>query len=448
MADVQKLFEGVPFILSARGSGKYHKVQCPDCVDYGAPTFIHFEPDTDKPVIRRKCRVCAAKWVIAVGSRIRGEIDSYTMKRLRAGSRTPGIDGAPVPTSDSIPTPTPDDAPDDAPNLDSLKGALHDISTTLQTHFESECNIVKSDAFAGFLKEATAEALKIAMTAAAKVSPVERVLVAPVTRKVKLSGDRHCAYDEVLAVSSAIGNVLMVGPAGSGKSSLAQQMAKDLGFDYGYLSCTEGLSEAHILGRMDMTGSYIPSDFITCFETDPKSKLKGAVFLLDEIDAMDANTALVINEALANGIISVPSRVSKPLATKRKNLIILCAANTYGTGADTSYVGRNRLDAAFLDRFSGAIVDVGYDLDRERSIGTTYGIEAVVPIVQKIRANVIQNKVSRPVSTRWLLGIGKLYLQDPKTFPLNIGLARCFAGWSDTEKAKALQNIDLSVLSA
>ena len=77
----------------------------------------------------------------------------------------------------------------------------------------------------------------------------------------------------------------------------------------------------------------------------------GGVFLFDEIDAADANVLLVVNSALANGRMSVPSRHDQPVAKKHSEFVCIAAANTFGRGADRVYVGRNELDEATLDRF-------------------------------------------------------------------------------------------------
>jgi hypothetical protein len=45
---------------------------------------------------------------------------------------------------------------------------------------------------------------------------------------------------------------------------------------------------------------------------------------------------------------------------------VCAAANTYGTGADALYVGRNQLDAATLDRFY--VVEMDYDRKLEAKL--------------------------------------------------------------------------------
>lgn len=120
------------------------------------------------------------------------------------------------------------------------------------------------------------------------------------------------------------------------------------------------MSEAHLLGRMLFDGEYVESDFVRLYEN-------GGVFLFDEIDAADANTLLVINSALANGYMSVPNRKEKQRAERHENFICIVAGNTWGKGS-VEYAGRNRLDSAFMDRFTVAKLEIDYDTDLEGKI--------------------------------------------------------------------------------
>ena len=129
----------------------------------------------------------------------------------------------------------------------------------------------------------------------------------------------------------------MVGPAGCGKSHLAEQIAKALGLRFGSISCSAGMSEGQITGRLIPTGDggrfeYQRSQFVEFYE-------EGGVFLLDEIDAADANVLLVINQALANGHLPVPNRTTNPQAKRHPDFVLIAAANTFGNGANRMYVG-------------------------------------------------------------------------------------------------------------
>lgn len=377
---------------TATGSGTHHKLACPDCTN-----TLHTHPNTSRS--RRTCRGCKVKWLI-LGNLSKGE--PCTLRRLTD------------PTTKIVERVTMGETDEGAVRsivLEALKEIVPALNSKIDAH---------NEAGRAYTDEAVSH-----------VAPIIRTLAAPIKKTVTVEGDRHYCYDELMETVTALQLAFLVGPAGSGKTTLCEQVAKDLEMDFGFLSCTEGLSEAHILGRMDINGNYISSDFVRIFEN-------GGVFLFDEIDAMDANVAIVLNEALANGNLSVPNRTDKPLAKKHSETIILAAANTFGTGASTVYVGRNQLDGATLDRFAAAQIDVNYDHDREAVLAAGYGISSLVKKIWTIRANALQAKVRRPVSTRWVINAGKLHSLNPTKWTDEALLAKLMCAWTEQERAKVL----------
>lgn len=234
----------------------------------------------------------------------------------------------------------------------------------------------------------------------------------------------HAMLKETLRrVAAGFGNLLCVGPAGSGKTTLAGQVATCLKRNFGFISLSGGTTEGALLGRMSSTGKYIPSLFVQIYEN-------GGVFLLDEVDAADANVLLVLNSALANGDLAVPARADKPVAKRHKNTIVMCAANTWGTGADWQYVGRNQLDAAFLSRFAGAVLKVDYDEMLERALVTGTWYDEFV----RVRHAASAAKLRRVMGTREMLAGDKLlkagYTQEEVWHALT-------AGWTIDEVQRA-----------
>ena len=208
-----------------------------------------------------------------------------------------------------------------------------------------------------------------------------------------VEGYTHKHFREAVFLSEQERQLMMVGPAGSGKTTLAKQIAKAFEIPFTSISCYAGMSEAHLLGRMLFDGTYVPSDFITAYEN-------GGVFLFDEIDAADSNTLLVVNSALANGYVSVPNRKDKPHAQIHEDFICVVAGNSWGHGS-AAYQGRGSLDAAFLDRFSVAKLNLDYDESLELELGDSQ-IE-VVKRMHQIRKIVTSNRLKRIVSTRTIV---------------------------------------------
>jgi len=245
---------------------------------------------------------------------------------------------------------------------------------------------------------------------------------------VQLEKRLHKSFEEALQMLILESQMFIAGPAGTGKTTLGEQLAESLSLPFSYISCSAGMSEAHLLGRMDISGNYIYSSFIKMFE-------EGGVFLFDEVDAADANTMLVINSALANGLVSVPNRKDNPVARRHKGFYCICAANTWGFGSN-EYAGRNQLDAAFLDRFCGSKLLVDYDKELEKQLSSEQPM--VAAIIWQIRDNVTKNKIRRVVSTRAIVSGVRAVSSGVK---LKKYVERFLTGWSDQEKAKALENL-------
>lgn len=133
-------------------------------------------------------------------------------------------------------------------------------------------------------------------------------------------------------------NLWLVGPVGSGKTSAASQIAKDLGLAFYFNGAID--NEYKLRGFMDAQGRVISTPFRQAFE-------KGGVYLFDECDASMPSAVLAFNAALANGACDFPDAQVQ----RHPDCIVLAAANTWGGGATHEYVGRLKQDAAFLDRF-------------------------------------------------------------------------------------------------
>jgi len=213
----------------------------------------------------------------------------------------------------------------------------------------------------------------------------------------EIEGAVHPAFERVVELAQARKNIFLPGPSGSGKSHLARQVAEALGLQFGSISCSAGMSESQLLGRMVPYGEsgqfkFLGTQFLDCYEN-------GGVFLFDEIDAADSNVLLVINSALANGHLSVPSRHDNPVAKRHPDFVCMAAANTWGRGADRQYVGRNELDESTLDRFRIGCVPMDYDESLERQLCPDNDL---YNRLAGYRRQIEANRLERIVSTRFI----------------------------------------------
>ena len=171
------------------------------------------------------------------------------------------------------------------------------------------------------------------------------------TREIK--GIVHEMFDTVLTMVNKDIPVFLSGPAGCGKNYLCKQVADALGLDFYFTNAVT--QEYRLTGFIDASGIYHETEFY-------KAATKGGLFFLDEIDGSIPEVLILLNAAIANRYFDFPNgRV-----TLHPNFRIIAAGNTSGSGGDSLYTGRTRLDAASLDRF--CLVRINYSKAIERAI--------------------------------------------------------------------------------
>lgn len=194
-------------------------------------------------------------------------------------------------------------------------------------------------------------------------------------------------------IVAGLANVLVVGPAGCGKTTCVQLAAEALERECTMIPCSLGTPAYTFTGRRHpISGEYEETEFT-------KAYAAGHVILLDEVDSLDPAVACAVNAALANGHLATP----KGAIERNAQTVVIATANTWGNGADRQYVGRNQLDAATLDRFSGGRVQADYSTEYEAQ----YDAE-VVQYCHKVREHVKARNLRRIVSTRMIQACHKL----------------------------------------
>ena len=177
--------------------------------------------------------------------------------------------------------------------------------------------------------------------------------------RVAMGKTRHFRFPELFKALKAHQNVFLCGPAGSGKTTAAIQCSYKLKFkddQQQRFYFTGAISnEYKLLGYMDANGRYVSTEFRKAYEN-------GGVFLFDEVDASFPQPLLAFNAALSGDQMDFPDGPVR----KHKDFYCIATANTYGSGASRQYVGRNQLDAAFLDRF--VFIDWPYDEELEKNM--------------------------------------------------------------------------------
>ncbi|MFG2088562.1 AAA family ATPase [Spirillospora sp. NPDC048824] len=241
----------------------------------------------------------------------------------------------------------------------------------------------------------------VAETVAETVPPVVEVRVAGAPGPVRVGGHTHAVFPDVVLALGAGCHVLLVGPAGTGKSMMAQQAAEAFGQEFHALSLGPTTPMSKIFGYYDAHGRYHATPFRRAFED-------GGLMLLDELDSGHPGLLAELNQALSIGSCAF----ADGMVAAHPDFHLIATANTYGTGGDRRYVGRQALDAATLDRF--IVIDVPVDEELEERIALAHAPDRpdearqVIGEVRRLRATAAEKRLPVMFSPRASIDAAKL----------------------------------------
>jgi hypothetical protein len=138
------------------------------------------------------------------------------------------------------------------------------------------------------------------------------------------------------------------GPPGSGKTHSAIQCIRELGGEYAAISFGPTTPESRLTGGMTANGEFFEPALLKLIRSSMEKPDTIHSMILDEMDNGHGGIQATLNSLLANGEMTAPNGDHLVVG---KNLVFIACANTYGTGPTAEFSGRNKLDAATLDRF-------------------------------------------------------------------------------------------------
>ena len=210
------------------------------------------------------------------------------------------------------------------------------------------------------------------------------------SKKLELQGIFHKEFENICKIVESNIPLMLVGGAGAGKNYTLEQVSQALGLTF---YTTNAVTQDYKLtGFIDANGKYHETEFYKAFT-------KGGMFFLDEIDASSPEALIILNGAIANGYFDFPNGRKNV----HKDFRVVCAGNTYGTGADMIYVGRNVLDGATLDRF--VVLEFDYDDEVEKKLA--YNNE-LYKFIKNLRETINKTNLRYIVSMRALINATKL----------------------------------------
>lgn len=219
------------------------------------------------------------------------------------------------------------------------------------------------------------------------VLPVTHEIKVGTSEPVQIKAELPPCFDRILAYATNGCNVMMTGLAGTGKGFIARQVAKACGAEFYEVNAVQ--NDYELKGFVDANSNFVKTPFYNACKASAEGKK--VVFLFDEMDCSVPESLKIFNEALEAREFTFPNDEKLEFG----EMIILCACNTFGTGADEMYVG-NQLDASTLNRF----VLIRVDYNRKVELSIAKGDEELVDFIDTFRRQTEKNGLMVVISYR------------------------------------------------
>lgn len=201
-------------------------------------------------------------------------------------------------------------------------------------------------------------------------------------------------------------NILLIGPAGAGKTELLERIAQDrLGRTVLPFNMTEETTTDDLVGQISLKDNG-DGGVETVFNYGPLAQCmrEGWIFQIDELDVAEQGVLFQLQRVLEGKDLIVSKKCGERIAP-HKDFAIVATSNTAGRGDQADiYRARQILDEAFLDRW-GAVFRINYisESDEVKVLRRKTGIGAEeAKIITKIAKNA-RNSFGREVLTTFSL---------------------------------------------
>ena len=183
------------------------------------------------------------------------------------------------------PEPAPEPAPKviataKAPNMDAVQALMASFGAQLQSALQPRADIDEKAVVDIVCRELDKRA-----------SHIQHIQVKSPNGTANMTGCFCDKFEYLVNIVSAGKPLYMYGPAGSGKSFTAKQIAEALSLPY--FETSQAMFSYDLKGYGDAGGNYVETPFYKAFT-------QGGLFFLDEVDASASEAMVVLNNAIAN----------------------------------------------------------------------------------------------------------------------------------------------------
>ena len=235
-------------------------------------------------------------------------------------------------------------------------------------------------------------------------------------------------FQKLLSDFKATNNVYLYGGAGTGKTFIAEQLAKFLGWTYVEVNCNQFTSPLDLVGGQTING-YQKGKLEMAWTNENREgeQMKGAVLCLDELPKLDPNTAGLLNAALAkirnktatNDVTIYNGRGQQIVL---QNMFVIATGNTPLNEENPDYEANFKQDLSLQDRFVGSTYIVVPDYRSEYEVFMR-GFTFIFLYMTKLRELIIERRWTGKafVSIRIMQSMKATYLvsRDPEYQQIN-----------------------------
>ncbi len=259
---------------------------------------------------------------------------------------------------------------------------------------------------------------------------------------------------EILSLAIAEGdNVLIVGPAGAGKSSLVLQLASIFNWGVERFSCSDETTSSKIMGQWVVTGDHM--DWVDGHITH--AMRNGLILLEDEADFMRPELRGEVHSVMEQGgsvtltgVHPKTNKIFRENLKKHPQFRWISTANTIGYGDDLFiFHGTQYLNAASRDRYE-IIINMGYRPTSEEIEIVVHktGVERSIATQMVRVANDCRDSIKDGMifqfSLRRLLSWGKYHQKFPSEVACKLSVLN-FTNETDRHTVKSLMRTHMNI---